>query len=571
MGWIVDLGRTGASEEVGMTEFKFICPHCEQHVQAPRDMCGETVPCPSCGGKLVVPSAPDARNHVDGQSADERLSETPRDVVYAGFWRRGLAFVLDEMILDPGYLALTFLLGNAVAVIVRGADFWGVVLPVIGLGACMLTWFYFTLMESSRHQATLGKQFFGIVVTDLEGKGISFWRASARLLAPSLLSIPFWAGLHSQLRAGRWCWPLLGVLLLLPFVGLMTMLFTRRKQAFHDWLTGCVVLRRIPDTGRLHNLAAWRVALAIAGITALSSAATLTRSSYMRGAATGERAFLIWAGSVFWGSLVFVLVFIVKALRNRGRPRVGHEPPGTRCNSGRRAGWFWLGMNWSKGLFRICVVASVAILVVDFVVLWRAWGPWLEGARRAQAQSHDNAHESWGRSRRGYVHGLYRKPIIVEPEKKEIVTARRKFLFFRYEAMERGVPMGLLYDLYNSVATDRGQPAIHDPNSVPALVTAEWQAGRRESYAEAKKYLRAGRKAFAVAEKRAAESSGIYPAMLKGKRRFPDFAFVRPPLRFFVSANAKLFLLLLASLCGPWVLYLVVRPVGVWVYRGLRS
>ena len=41
---------------------------------------------------------------------------------------------------------------------------------------------YFAIMESSSRQATLGKMVLGIVVTDMDGKRISFGRALGRNL-----------------------------------------------------------------------------------------------------------------------------------------------------------------------------------------------------------------------------------------------------------------------------------------------------------------------------------------------------------------------------------------------------
>jgi uncharacterized RDD family membrane protein YckC len=75
-------------------------------------------------------------------------------------------------------------------------------------------------MESSTWQATLGKKILGLKVTDLAGNRISFARASGRffgkILSGMILGIGF-------LMAG----------------------FTARKQALHDILAGCLVLRQL--------------------------------------------------------------------------------------------------------------------------------------------------------------------------------------------------------------------------------------------------------------------------------------------------------------------------------------
>ena len=43
-----------------MSEFKFSCPSCQQNIQATSEYSGMLINCPKCGGKLIVPSAPDA-------------------------------------------------------------------------------------------------------------------------------------------------------------------------------------------------------------------------------------------------------------------------------------------------------------------------------------------------------------------------------------------------------------------------------------------------------------------------------------------------------------------------------
>lgn len=90
----------------------------------------------------------------------------------------------------------------------------------IRLLALMLSWIYYASMESSSWQATLGKKILGLRVTDLAGNRITFARASGRffgkILSGMILGIGF-------LMAG----------------------FTARKQALHDILAGCLVLRQL--------------------------------------------------------------------------------------------------------------------------------------------------------------------------------------------------------------------------------------------------------------------------------------------------------------------------------------
>ena len=39
-----------------MSSYKFSCPICEQHIEAPADMLGETVDCPNCNTSITLPN-----------------------------------------------------------------------------------------------------------------------------------------------------------------------------------------------------------------------------------------------------------------------------------------------------------------------------------------------------------------------------------------------------------------------------------------------------------------------------------------------------------------------------------
>jgi len=47
-----------------VSDFKFNCPHCEQPLEAPEDMLGQTIECPSCNGSLELPK-PDPQPEPD--------------------------------------------------------------------------------------------------------------------------------------------------------------------------------------------------------------------------------------------------------------------------------------------------------------------------------------------------------------------------------------------------------------------------------------------------------------------------------------------------------------------------
>jgi uncharacterized RDD family membrane protein YckC len=84
-----------------------------------------------------------------------------------------------------------------------------------------VAWVYWAVLESSPWRATLGKKLFGIEVTDLNGRRISFARATGRHFAKNI----------SLLMLG---------------IGFLMAGFTEKKQACHDILAGCLVLRKNP-------------------------------------------------------------------------------------------------------------------------------------------------------------------------------------------------------------------------------------------------------------------------------------------------------------------------------------
>ena len=84
----------------------------------------------------------------------------------------------------------------------------------------LLHWAYYSLLESSTWQATLGKKALGLEVTDLNGARISFGRAT-----------------------GRWAARYVSVMTL--GIGNIMAGFTEKKQALHDMIAGTLVIRKI--------------------------------------------------------------------------------------------------------------------------------------------------------------------------------------------------------------------------------------------------------------------------------------------------------------------------------------
>lgn len=145
-------------------------------------------------------------------------------VVYAGFWLRAVAYLLDSLVL--GFVvALTILLPLMERGAVPTDNPWflyqNTSRPVLAtwLLVFMVSWLYFASFESSVWQATPGKKLLGLRVTDLAGHRVTFTRASWRYLGKLIF----------------------GTIL---FFGFLFAAFTPRKQALYDMTAECLVLRK---------------------------------------------------------------------------------------------------------------------------------------------------------------------------------------------------------------------------------------------------------------------------------------------------------------------------------------
>jgi uncharacterized RDD family membrane protein YckC len=156
-----------------------------------------------------------AQNPVDQQA----IAKT--EILYAGFWRRLLAYLIDSVFLSGIELALA----GAVFVIapstMQGVQSGATqAIAEVGPVAAAIAWAYYGIFESSPARGTLGKIALGLYLGDAHGDPITFRRAILRN----------WLKTFSWLTLGA---------------GFLLAGFTPRKQALHDLLAGTLVLRRV--------------------------------------------------------------------------------------------------------------------------------------------------------------------------------------------------------------------------------------------------------------------------------------------------------------------------------------
>jgi uncharacterized RDD family membrane protein YckC len=138
-------------------------------------------------------------------------------VVYAAFWKRFAALVIDNFLLGIVGAIIGAVIGFNQAM---SGDFDTTYSPVdlvVQILSMLISACYFGWMYSSSHQASLGKMAVGIKVVRSDGSPIGFWRGFARYFA-TIVS---------------------GLLLM---IGYIMAAFTDRKQALHDMICDTLVV-----------------------------------------------------------------------------------------------------------------------------------------------------------------------------------------------------------------------------------------------------------------------------------------------------------------------------------------
>lgn len=139
---------------------------------------------------------------------------------YANVLKRFVALVIDSIILYIVGFIISLILSFVINAL--GVDSENSISAALGLNSVVgliIGWLYYAIQESSRSQATIGKQAMGLVVTDINGEKISFVKATIRHFSK-----------------------ILSALLLL--IGYIIAFFTEKKQALHDLIAGTVVLQK---------------------------------------------------------------------------------------------------------------------------------------------------------------------------------------------------------------------------------------------------------------------------------------------------------------------------------------
>jgi uncharacterized RDD family membrane protein YckC len=153
----------------------------------------------------------------------------------AGFWLRFVAYIIDYIIIwtVQAFVAIP-ILGAVGISFARNVDsmgamnegeVFGMIAGIMAAAAAtavlttILVVLYFTLMESSKYQATVGKLALGLVVTDESGNKLDIVKALVRNLSKILSSK-------------------------ILMIGYIMIGFTEKKQGLHDIIAKTLVVKK---------------------------------------------------------------------------------------------------------------------------------------------------------------------------------------------------------------------------------------------------------------------------------------------------------------------------------------
>jgi len=161
----------------------------------------------------------------------------PPHLVYATFWYRFAAHILDNLIVSVPFVIAWVMIVIAImgaSVFATAAQqnspntntpsvaFVGTLILLylsLILGRFLAVWLYHAVLESGPHQSTWGKRVLGLKVTSYTGQRISFWHATGR----------YFSTFVTNMTMG---------------IGYLMVAFTDRKQALHDMIAGTLVVKQ---------------------------------------------------------------------------------------------------------------------------------------------------------------------------------------------------------------------------------------------------------------------------------------------------------------------------------------
>ena len=187
-----------------------VCPHCDHEVVELAQFCH------LCGAELPI------------------SEERPRPLEYGSLWKRLAAVFIDAglvtILVVPTCLFFAWMLeilSDAKMIGREDARFTAGMSTVVFF--LVVDWVYHARLMSTRRQATFGKRWMGLRVTDMAGGPISFGQATGRHFAKFLSTFAL-------------------------LVGFIIAIFSKRRQALHDMVAGTLVLKSVRSKNRVLSI-----------------------------------------------------------------------------------------------------------------------------------------------------------------------------------------------------------------------------------------------------------------------------------------------------------------------------
>lgn len=153
---------------------------------------------------------------------------------YAGFWLRFVAVIIDGILLGAiqfvAIMPILGIMGIGMSSELQNMDsssepsmaFVSQMMAMAGvtqLVFLVIQTLYYSLMESSKYQASIGKIVLGLKVTDVNGAPVDFTKALVRNLCKIISSM-------------------------ILLIGYLMAAFTEKKQALHDMIASTLVVKK---------------------------------------------------------------------------------------------------------------------------------------------------------------------------------------------------------------------------------------------------------------------------------------------------------------------------------------
>jgi uncharacterized RDD family membrane protein YckC len=158
-------------------------------------------------GAQPIQAAAAFQPYAPPQSVTQESLPTQSEVVYAGFWERFAAYILDALI--AGFVGVV-VAGICVGIF-RSPGLGQLINLVCGVA-------YFAAQEASQKRATLGKRAIGLHVITTDGRQLSLGRAIGRYFARLISAFTL-------------------------MIGYLMQPFTEKRQTLHDMITDTIVVR----------------------------------------------------------------------------------------------------------------------------------------------------------------------------------------------------------------------------------------------------------------------------------------------------------------------------------------